>query len=101
MKLDTIISFRMPWRLTKLVPALPRERWPQTFNVPPPAGIFRPLWGEYDVRQFDENLDCSAVQRDSVVYGLESSVVLSPHVWSPKLAPRVKRVFISVVVIFT
>ena len=87
MKLDTIISFRMPLRLTKLVPVLPHERWPQTFNMLLPARILGSLWSEHNIRQFDKNLDRSALQRYSVVYGLEIPVVLSSHVRSPEFVP--------------
>ena len=51
MKLETIISLRMPWSLTSLVSTFPlRMGLQRTFNVPPPARILGPLRGEYDVR---------------------------------------------------
>jgi len=50
MKLETILSFRMPRILAKSVSALPYVTRLQTFNVPPPAGILGAVWDEHDVR---------------------------------------------------
>ena len=69
--------------------------------MPLPARILGLLWGKHDVRKFDDNLECSTLQRDLITHDLEIPVVLSPRVWSVELVFRVPCVAILVEFLFT
>ena len=50
--------------------------------MPFPARVLRLLWGEYDVREFNDNLECPGLQRDLIVRDIQVPAVILPRIWS-------------------